>query len=405
MAAVDPSLNVKPVRFQRRPLGDNDVLIDMKYCGMCHSDITWLKNESMRAVHFPAIAGHELAGICAAVGKSVTKFKVGDHVGVGCMVDSCLNCSNCNTGDENWCKRGLVPTFGGKNPHGRCATYPEGEQTKGGYCSKMVVHEHFGILIPKSYPLEAAGPIMCAGITMYDPLKAHGVKAGSRVGIVGLGGLGITGIKIAKALSCHVVGMSRGEAKRQTAIDEGADEYIATASAEQLTKHAGSLDLILNTIPGNHDYGIYMPLLTNAGKMVMLGQNKTTAAAFALKYVACGRCPVEMSLIGGIANTQELINLCDKHKITPMTKVVHVSEINRIIEMLDFGNDAGLRYVLDLAGSLTEDTFDQISCGDPPKLNQHSSGKPTSGMIPEMVNMLFRFVLCRKRASTAVKSD
>eukprot|EP00927_Polykrikos_kofoidii_P002727 TRINITY_DN1108_c0_g1_i4.p1 TRINITY_DN1108_c0_g1~~TRINITY_DN1108_c0_g1_i4.p1 ORF type:complete len:455 (-),score=63.31 TRINITY_DN1108_c0_g1_i4:34-1290(-) len=398
MAAVDQSLDMKAIRFQRRPLGDNDVLIDMKYCGVCHSDLVFLKEEGLGTVPtFPAIPGHELAGVCSAVGEKVTKFKVGDHVGVGCMVDSCMSCSQCNVGHENWCKKGFTLTYGGTNKHGRCATVPAGEQTKGGYCSKMVVHEHFGILIPKSYPLEAAGPIMCSGITMYEPMKSHGVKAGSRVGIVGLGGLGITGIQIAKALSCFVVGISRGESKRQMAIDAGADDYIATSSVACLEKHAGSLDLIISTIPNHHDYGIYMPLLTDAGKIVMLGLHKTFAAAYALKFVPCVNCPVDMSAIGGISNTQEVIDLCDKHRILPVTKIVPVGEINRVFEALDFGNDQGLRYVLDLARSLTEDSLSSVCCGVPPNLNVKAP-KMTVGLMSEIARMWWKYVLCRKRA-------
>jgi|ERR1712216_491447 len=190
------------------------------------------------------------AGVCMAVGPKVTKFQVGDHVGVGCMVDACLECKQCKQGNENMCKKGMVQTYGDKDKFGRAAVWPN-EQGKGytfgGYSSKMVVHEHFGIQIPKNYPLEAAGPVLCSGITMYEPLKTHGCKKGTRVGVIGLGGLGIMGIKIAKEMGAVVTAISRSEAKKDLAMKCGADNFIATSNAEAVADATGSLDLILDT--------------------------------------------------------------------------------------------------------------------------------------------------------------
>lgn len=314
------------------------------------------------------------------------------------MVDSCLKCPMCKRGEENWCLMVCTFTYGGKNRHGRSLTVPQGQQTKGGYCTKMVVHERFAIHIPPSYPLEAAGPIMCAGITVYDPMRAYGVRAGTRVGVVGLGGLGITAIKIAKALGCVVTGISRGEAKRQLAIDAGAEVYVATSSAEQMKRCAGSIDLLIDTIPTKHDYSIYIDLLDNdVGKIVFLGLTDALIGAAVCDIVMCGRSRVGMGNIGGTLATQEIINLADKHKIIPHTKIVPVSELNRIIELQDSGNDAGIRYVLDITGSLTEDKLDGISCGEPPKLNPYVIGLTKLGIVQEVFKMSWQHVCCAKR--------
>eukprot|EP00931_Biecheleriopsis_adriatica_P069245 TRINITY_DN43104_c0_g1_i1.p1 TRINITY_DN43104_c0_g1~~TRINITY_DN43104_c0_g1_i1.p1 ORF type:complete len:419 (-),score=52.29 TRINITY_DN43104_c0_g1_i1:213-1469(-) len=408
MACANANCNFSPVRFKRRAVGDNDILIDMKYCGVCHSDCAWVKGESGLILGQPsfsdgAMPGHELAGVVAEVGKSVTKFKVGDQIGVGCMVDACLQCEMCKAGEENKCQKKMVWTYGSPNLHGRAGIADGGRQTKGGYSNKFVVHEHFGIKIPSSYPLESAGPIMCAGVTVYSPMKRANVGPGSKVGVVGLGGLGLTAIQIANALGASVTAISRSEAKKKLAVDAGAADYIATAKADQMAEGVGSLDLIINTIPSNHDYSVYCPLLNEGGKMCMLGLTNAFVAAFALEGLACGKCCIQMSNIGGISATQEIIDLADKHKIVPHTKVCPVTELNKIFELCDSGNDAGLRYVLDIAGTLTEETFDKISCGDAPKLAE-TQGFSVRGILNELVSMTIHQVLCRKRAIKSQKS-
>lgn len=201
-------------------------------------------------VKFPCVPGHELSGVVEKVGSKVTKFKVGDHVGVGCMVDSCLKCKQCKGGQEQKCGK-QVGTYQAKDQNGRAECFPKGSHTLGGYTTKMVVHEHFAINIPKDYPLECAGPVMCAGITMFDPLKVHGVGKGSNVGIVGMGGLGILGVRIAKAMGCKVTAISRSSAKRDLACSHtlGADSYVVSSDPQDMNANRGSLDLILNTIP------------------------------------------------------------------------------------------------------------------------------------------------------------
>ena len=205
-------IDFKPKMFQRRALKEGDVLIDMKYCGVCHTDQAHCRSEfpPFQTTKFPAVPGHELAGVCVAVGPNVTKVKVSDHVGVGCMVDSCLNCKACLRGEEQMCLK-QVFTYGAKDLNGRAETYPRGGVTIGGYTQKIVVHERFAIIIPPEYPLEYAGPVMCAGVTMYDPMKRQGAKAGTRLGIVGLGGLGMTGVKIGSLLGCRVTAVSRAD--------------------------------------------------------------------------------------------------------------------------------------------------------------------------------------------------
>lgn len=265
MACTGPECDFKPVQMQRRPVGPHDVLIKMKFCGVCHSDLHFagghIPDYAMPASYDPGcVPGHELAGVVEAVGAEVTTVSVGMRVGVGCLVDSCRSCRKCRNGEEQMCIRQAVGTYGSKvdttpsqrNKQGRSAT-PCG-YTLGGYTSKMVVDEHFAIRIPDGYPLEAAGPVMCAGITMYDPLVKLNAGAGTHVGVAGLGGLGQLGIKIAKAMGCKVTVISRSEAKRAHAISCGADAYIASSSADDLIAASGSLDIILNTIPCYHDY-------------------------------------------------------------------------------------------------------------------------------------------------------
>jgi uncharacterized zinc-type alcohol dehydrogenase-like protein len=343
MACSDQSCDFKPVVLPRRPLGDYDVLIDMKYCGVCHSDLHKAANHNMGATQYPCVPGHELAGVCAAIGPKVTKIQVGMHVGVGCMVDSCLECQACTQGEEQKCKS-YVSTYGGVDKGSGRAFSPIG-YTLGGYTTKHVVHERFAIIIPRSYPLEAAGPVMCAGITMYDPLKKLGARPGTRVGIVGLGGLGVMGIKLAKALGCTVTAISRKPAKQHIATQCEADCFILSSDGSQMSAARGSLHIILNTIPVYHDYDSYTALLGDNGKQVILGLHKGIVAAFALGTLSGGCARVMHSAIGGIQNTQEVMDLCARHNIVPELQVVPCEKINEVYSKLDSANDSGQRCV------------------------------------------------------------
>lgn len=372
MACSGPACDFKPVGMQRRPLGPSDILIDMKYCGVCHSDVHHAANHNMGQTPYPCVPGHELAGVCVAVGAACTKIRVGMRVGVGCMVDSCLDCKLCGDGEEQKCDK-LVGTYGGKDKGSGRAASPCG-WTLGGYTSRFVVHEHFAIIIPDGYPLEAAGPVMCAGITMYDPFAKLNATVGTRVGIVGLGGLGVMGIKIAKALGCTVTAISRSQAKEGFARGEGADSYVASSDRGQMEGAQGSFDIILNTIPVYHDYDVFTKLLKAEGKQVILGLHKGIVAGYMLGKLTGGRCRIMHSGIGGIKNTQAVMDLCAKHNIVPQLKIMPCEKLNEIYTLLDGGNDAGVRYVLDIGGTLNEETA--ARCTDPPP----TLAEPTGSM-------------------------
>mmetsp|Transcript_34185 Transcript_34185/g.108659 ORF Transcript_34185/g.108659 Transcript_34185/m.108659 type:complete len:410 (-) Transcript_34185:58-1287(-) len=391
MACQDSSCDFKPWNFQRRAPGPEDVLIDIKYSGVCHTDLHMAANHFSKfgvKPEYPFVPGHEMAGVCVSVGSRVTKFQAGDHVGVGCMVDSCLKCKQCVAGREHKCKKPAslcaVQTFGDKDKHGRAAVWPKGSQTKGGYSTRMVVHERFAISIPKTYPLECAGPVFCSGITMYEPMMEYGAKEGTRVGIIGLGGLGGIGIRIARALGCKVTAISRGQEKKSLAETLGAESYVDSKSPEQLAGAAQSLDLTIDTIPVHHDIHPYMQLLDTGGKHIMVGLSPTMYAAL----LANPSRRVKASLIGGVARTEALLRLCDaaEPKIAPEVALRPVQELNRIYEMLDSGNDSGVRYVLDIQGSLSEQTFG--TCTAPPPTLSKPQGLNYSTVLVEAFRLM-----------------
>jgi len=375
MACEDASCDFKPKMMARRALGPRDILIEMKYCGVCHSDLHHAANHNsaFNQTKYPCVPGHELAGIVTACGKDCTKISVGMRVGVGCIVDSCLECKMCLAGEEQKCLKGMVGTYGAIDKHGR-AMSPVGH-TLGGYTSSMVVHEHFAIIIPETFDLKAAGPVMCAGITMYDPLvKLGAADAPKRVGIVGLGGLGVMGIKLAKALGCTVTAISRSSNKEKFAKSHGADTFIATSETAQLKAAAGSLDIILNTIPVYHEYDIFTRLCAKGGKQVLLGLHKGLIAGFLLEKMMRGRNRVTFSGIGGIRNTQAVVDLCAAHGIVPEIHVMACEQINEIYTKLDGANDAGVRYVLDIGSSLNDTTLAKCTQPSP------TLAKPTGTM-------------------------
>lgn len=295
-------------------------------------------------------------------------------MGVGCFVDSCLDCRFCKRGEEQYCDKQATFTYSFPNIHGRAPNGPGFEQlgTMGGYSTQMVCHERFAIKIPKDYPLEKAGPVMCAGITVYDPMVYHKAGPGTRLGIMGLGGLGMMAIKIGKALGCEVTVISRSDAKREYALGLGADKYVASSDPKQMGAAAKSLDLILNTISASHELMQYQPLLDTNGTMVLIGLPDAPFTVPAAPLIF-GRQAVAGSIIGGIKATQEVIDLCAAKKIYPETKVVPVSELNGVFEKLAASNDAGVRYVLDIANTLTESAFEACAKVPPPDL---SKGKP-----------------------------
>ena len=295
--------------INRGVCGDDHVKLELLYSGICHTDCHIGKNH-LGNTRYPCVPGHELIGRVTEVGKNVTKFKVGDNVGVGCMVDTCLECPQCLQGDEQYCHKGKCGTYNGNRKYGRVP----GNQdlpTYGGYTASNVVHQHFVFSIPDSIPLELAAPILCAGITMYDPLKQWGATKGHKmvIGIVGIGGLGTMGIKIAKALGHDVVAISTSAAKKEMATAKGATHFVVSTDPESVKAHAGMCNLVLNTISADHDVNTYMPLLAKGGVMCELGLSMKPHTISQLPLIF-NRTAITGSNIGGVAATQEVIELC-----------------------------------------------------------------------------------------------
>ena len=327
----------------RHDVGDDDVGFDLSYCGICHTDLHFINND-LGATTYPLVPGHELAGVVNEVGKNVTKFKVGDKVGVGCMVDSCLNCKSCLADEEQYCDNGMTMTYGSRTAHGRAG--PNGRQTIGGYSTKMVVNERFAVKIPDNAPLDKTAPLLCAGITLYDPMKAFGVKPCTRVGVAGVGGLGMMGIKIASALGAEVTAISRSNAKEAKAKSFGAKHFVAMNSEASVAAAADSLDLILDTVSACHDSQPYAKMLDKRGTLCMLGLQVTPVAVNATQFVFM-RKSVTGSLIGGMKNTQEMIDFCCSRDIYPEIKVIDVAKAPDALQALADGNCSGVRYVID----------------------------------------------------------
>ena len=327
-----------PFSFERRAPRVNDVVIDIKFCGICHSDIHQVRDEWGNA-SFPMVPGHEIAGVVASVGPSVTKYKVGDRVGVGCFVDSCRECENCRKGLEQFCSRGMVGTYN--------ANEYDGTRAMGGYSSTIVVDENYVLRIPDSLPLDAAAPLLCAGITLYSPLKHWGAGPGKRVAIVGLGGLGHMGVKLAHALGAHVTVLSQSLSKEADGKRLGADAYYATADATTFANLASSFDLIINTVSAQLDWNAYLSLLKADGTMVVVGIPDAPIPIVAFGLVM-GRRSLAGSLIGGIAETQEMLDFCGAHGITSDIEIVGVDGINAAYDRV-VKSDVRYRFVIDLA--------------------------------------------------------
>ncbi|CAE8614690.1 unnamed protein product [Polarella glacialis] len=341
-----------PLSFQRYAPGDCDVCFDIQYCGMCHTDVHFVKNE-LGGAQYPMIPGHELIGRVTAVGSQVTKLAVGDNVGVGCMVDSCLQCDDCKQGYEQYCSGGgSTGTYGGVAAHGRCGE--KGRRTMGGYSNKMVVHEHFAVKVPKDVDLAVCAPLLCAGITMYEPLCEHGCKeGGKRVGVAGLGGLGMMGIKLAAAMGCEVTAISTSPQKEQAAKAMGAARFIDSRDEAALAAAAGSLDVILDTISAPHGYMPFIHMLATHGTLVMLGLGLAPQPLVCLpflvahKSLTASRWCAKASLIGGLPRTQEMMDFCCEKQVFPEVEVIGPERVAECLEKLDRGNDSIKRFVLD----------------------------------------------------------
>jgi len=343
-AAKHSFSSLKPYEFERNEPLENEVQIQIAYCGVCHSDVHQVKNEWKNTI-YPCLPGHEIIGRVQKIGSKVTKFKVGDRVGVGCMVDSCHVCDSCKDGLEQYCESevGFLATYN-SNQH-----KPSKERhTYGGYSDSIVVREDFLLRIPANLNDAAAAPLLCAGVTTYSPLRHWKVGPGSKVGVIGLGGLGHIAVKIAKALGAQVTVITTSKDKTEAALKLGATGVIYSDSDSEMDENANSLDFILSTIPQPHDANIYFPLLKRDGVLTIVGCIAPLKAPLDLSKILIDRKSLGTSLIGGIAETQEVLDFCSEHNIVSDIEIIPIDEINEAFEKIDKG-EISFRYVIDMA--------------------------------------------------------
>ena len=331
----------------RREPTDRDVQIDILFCGICHSDLHTVRNEWSSAMQttYPCVPGHEIVGRVTKVGSAVTKHKVGDIVGVGCLVDSDHSCPSCHANLEQLCANATF-TYNSPDKHGTAPV------TYGGYSDSIVVDEHFVLRIPKHLDLAGSAPLLCAGITTYSPLKRANVGPGKKVGIVGLGGLGHMGVKLASAFGAHVVVFTTSPNKREDALRLGAHEVVVSRNANEMQSHAGSFDFILDCVSADHDINAYLNLLAHDGGLTLVGapEKPLSVAAFSLIF---GRRSLSGSLIGGIAETQEMLDFCGQHNITSDVEVIPIQKLNEAYDRL-VKSDVKYRFSIDMASLKTE---------------------------------------------------
>ena len=326
-----------PYSFERRDPRERDVVIDILYCGICHSDIHQARDEWGGSI-FPMVPGHEIAGTVAAVGRGVTKYKVGDKVGVGCFVDSCRTCAECREGIEQYCP-GTVFTYNSREH--------DGTPTMGGYSERIVVDEDYVLRMPGDLPLDACAPLLCAGITLYSPLMHWHAGAGTKVAIIGLGGLGHMGVKLAHAMGSEVTVLSHSVRKRDDAKRLGADDFQATSDAETFKKLQGHFDLIVNTVSAEMDWNQYLSLLRVDGSMVVVGIPEKQVPLGAYPLVSRRRS-LAGSMIGGIRETQEMLDFCGQHGIVSDIETIPIQKVNEAYERV-LKSDVRYRFVIDIA--------------------------------------------------------
>jgi alcohol dehydrogenase (NADP+) len=337
-ASQSATAPLAPFTFNRRDVGVNDVQIDIQFCGVCHSDLHTARGEWNNSI-FPVCPGHEIVGRVTNVGSGVSNFKVGDTVGVGCMVDSCQNCAACKEGLQQYCEVEFIGTYNS----------PEkiiGGQTYGGYSNQIVVDKNFVLRIPEGMDLASAAPLLCAGITTYSPLRHWGAGPGKKVGIMGLGGLGHMGVKLAHAMGAHTVLFTTSPSKVADGKRLGADEVVISKDAEAMAKHANSFDLLIDTVAANHDLSPYFNLLKRDGTMVQVGapEHPMPIAAFDVIFK---RRAFAGSLIGGIPETQEMLDFCAAHNITSDIELIPIQQINTAYERM-LKSDVKYRFVIDM---------------------------------------------------------
>ena len=339
-AAPSAKAELAPYQFERRDIRADDVVIEILYCGICHSDVHHVNND-WGGTTYPIVPGHEIIGRVVNVGPDVTRFKPGDHVGVGCMVDSCQHCAACQQGLEQYCEEGPTLTFDNLDRHDQMRTF-------GGYSEKIIVREKFVLRIPEGLDLKGAGPLLCAGITSWSPLRHWRVREGTNVGVVGLGGLGHMMLKLAKALGANVTLFSRSPGKEQDAHRLGADNVVISTDANQMAAVNNKFDLIIDTVPYAHDINPYMPSLAINGTLVIVGFLGNLEPTLNTVPLIMGRKSVAGSVIGGIAETQELLDFCGEHEITADVEVIKVQDVNEAYKRM-LKSDVKYRFVIDMA--------------------------------------------------------
>lgn len=334
-----------PMTVERREPRAHDVVIEIEFCGVCHSDIHQARDEWSGGL-FPMVPGHEIIGRITRVGSAVEKLKVGERAGVGCMVDSCRVCPPCRAQQEQFCEQGNAATYNGAEMDRTTRTY-------GGYSTEVVVDEHFVLRIPESLDAAGAAPLLCAGITTYSPLRRWGAKTGDRVGVVGLGGLGHMAVKLAASMGAKVTVLSTSSSKEADARRLGASDFVVTKSASELARVRGKLDLVVDTVSAPHDYNAYLALLRARGAMVLVGAPPTASPIHPFSLIMGGK-HLAGSLIGGIAETQEMLDHCAKHGVVSDTEIIPIQQINEAYERV-VKSDVRYRFVIDIA-SLRDQT-------------------------------------------------
>lgn len=334
-----PDADLEQIQINRRTATPNDVEIEILYCGVCHSDLHTARND-WGGTQYPSVPGHEIVGRVTSVGNEVTKFKSGDLVGVGCIVDSCKTCSSCAQDLEQYCLNGFTGTYNGKDKH-------LGGHTFGGYSEKVVVNQEFVLRIPENLDAAAAAPLLCAGITTWSPLRHWNVKEGSKVAVVGLGGLGHMAIKLAKGLGASVTLFSRTPGKMDDAKALGTDEIVISTDAAQMKSVQGKFDLIIDTVPYVHDINPYVATLNISGTLVLVGYLGPLEPMLHTVPMILGRKSVAGSVIGGIAETQEMLDFCGKHNIVSDIEMINMQNINEAYERM-LKSDVKYRFVIDM---------------------------------------------------------
>jgi len=338
-AAHSATTPLEPWSFERRDLRPTDVQMEILFCGVCHSDLHFARNEWGMSL-YPIVPGHEIVGKITAVGTAVTKYKVSEVAGIGCMVDSCRECDNCKHDQEQYCMQGFVGTYGGMERDGSGPTY-------GGYSKSILCHEDFVLRISDKLDLAATAPLLCAGITTYSPLRNWKVGPGMKVGILGLGGLGHMGVKFAVSMGAEVTMLSHTPSKQADAERLGAHKFILTSDKAQTQSVGGYFDFILDTVSAQHDYNMYLSMLRTNGVMVCVGVPPAPIPVHSMSLIF-GRHSLAGSLIGGIAETQEMLDYCAEHDIVSDIEMIRMDEINEAYERLLLG-DVRYRFVIDMA--------------------------------------------------------